>query len=348
MIGKEKNLVIENLTMLLSAGVSITSALETIALETRSGQLKKILAYMENEIKNGSTLWRVVKISKIFNAATISLIKAGEESGRLSENLRIIAEQDEKNRSLASKIKSAMIYPIIVMGLAVVIGTGVAWFILPRLTIIFVQMNIPLPLPTRILVGFGDFLGKYGTVFVPSFLVAMIFTIYFTFFRAKTKYIGQSIIFALPGFKKLILQGELARFGYLFGTLLQAGLPIEEAMNSLVGAADFYRYKNLYAFLKTNIEEGNSFQKSLDLFKGSKWLMPRAIQQMINAGERSGSLSTILLKIGEIYQEKTELTAKNLTVILEPILLVIVWLGVLGIAMAIIMPIYGLVGNLNN
>lgn len=347
LIGREKNFLVENLTMLLSSGMNIATALETIQTEVRSSILKKILVFMQTEVENGSTLWKTMSQTSIFNPATIALIKAGEESGRLSENLKIVAQQDEKNRSFHSKLRSALVYPIFVMVLAAVIAIGVAWFILPNLTKIFVQMDIPLPLITRLLIDFGTFLGKSGAVFVPSFLIAFILLIYFIFVNNKTKFIGQSLIFIIPGFKKLIQEGEIARFGYLFGTLLHAGLPVEEALKSIAGAADFFRYRNLYSFLKVSTEEGNSFQKSLNAYPHSRQLIPYSIQQMISAGEQSGNLPDTLIKIGQIYEEKVELTTKNLTVILEPVLLVVVWLGVVGVALAIILPIYSLIGGIN-
>jgi type IV pilus assembly protein PilC len=347
LIGKEKNFLVENLTMLLSSGMNISAALETVQVESRSSILKKMLAYMQSEVENGSTLWQAMSLIGIFNPATIALIKAGEESGRLSENLKIVAQQDEKNRNFRSKLRSALIYPMFVMVLAAIIAIGIAWFILPNLTRIFVQMDIPLPFITRVLIDFGAFLEKSGAIFVPVFVVGFITFIYMLFGNPKTKFIGQSMIFAVPGFKKLIQEGEIARFGYLLGTLLNAGLPIEEALRSVAGAADFFRYRKLYSFLKTNTEEGNSFQKSLNSYPHSRQLIPYTIQQMISAGERSGNLPNTLIKIGDIYEEKVEITTKNLTVILEPVLLVIVWLGVVGVALAIVLPIYSLIGGIN-
>ncbi|MBN1778636.1 MAG: type II secretion system F family protein, partial [Candidatus Buchananbacteria bacterium] len=165
------------------------------------------------------------------------------------------------------------------------------------------------------------------------------------FYFPKTKIIGQVILFNLPGIKRLIQEIELARFGYLLGTLLKAGLPINQALDSLVQATTSYQYKKFYRRLAISIENGNSFQKSFLNYKRLKRLIPNPIQQLVFAGEQSGGLSKILLKISQIYEVKTETTTKDLSVILEPILLVIVWLGVVSVAMAVILPIYNLIGG---
>ena len=131
----------------------------------------------------------------------------------------------------------------------------------------------------------------------------------------------------------------------LLGTLLEAGLPITQALDSLAQATEIAQYKKLYLHLRGAVADGNSFQKSFMLFKNINRLIPAPMQQLIVAGEQSGGLPTTLLKIGQLFEAKADLTTKNLTVILEPILLLIVWLGVVAVALAVILPIYSLIGN---
>lgn len=344
-IGAEKSILIENLTLLLSSGLNVSMALLAVQQEIKSKYLKQVIVEMSQEVENGSSFWRAAKKSELFPESTISLIKIGEETGRLSENLKIVARQTEKNKEFRYKIKSAMMYPVFVIFLALVISIGISWFILPNLATVFSQMNVKLPLITQIMINFGKFLGAYGYIAVPILIIFLSALVYFTFIFSKTKFIGQSIILATPGIKKLIQEVELARFGYLLGTLLEAGLPVEQALESIKSSSTFFRYQKFYTFLKDFIEDGNSFQKSFNSYKGLSNIIPHAIQQMIIAGEQSGNLAGILIKIGESYNEKTEMTTKNLVVIMEPILLIIVWLGVVGVALSIILPIYSLVGG---
>lgn len=139
---------------------------------------------------------------------------------------------------------------------------------------------------------------------------------------------------------------ELARMGYVFGILLSAGLTVTESLDSLKETAGFYAYEDFFAFLKKSVEEGNSFKKSFQNYRGKKNLLPAPVQQMIVAAEQSGNLPETLVKIGEIYEEKTDVAAKNLAAIIEPVFLIIVWFGVLLIAMGVVLPIYNLVGQI--
>lgn len=346
-IKKEKENLIENLTLLLAAGLNISLSLEAVAGEVKSPFLKKILGQIRDEVDSGSPLWRVLMTTKIFSPAAVALVRVGEASGRLSDNLKIVADQNQKTQNFHSKLRSAMMYPIFILIIALVVAVGVAWFILPRLANVFKQMDVELPVITRYLIDFGVFLERDGRYFFPILIVFLIAFFYFLFFYPRTKFIGQSLIFATPGFKKLIQEVEIGRFAYLFGILLQAGIPIEEALESSGAASGFYRYRRLCLFLKDKISEGESFKNSFQKFKKLNQLIPYPIQQMIIAGEQSGNLPDILLKIGRSYEEKTEMTTKNLVIFLEPLMLIIVWLGVVGVALAIILPIYSLIGGLN-
>ncbi len=346
-IGREKDYFVENLAVLLNSGMDILSAVQAIKVEIRSQKMKQIIAELEDEIEGGSTLWQSLSNSAIAPPHIIYLIKLGEESGRLPENLGIVAEQTQKDRELRSKIRSAMIYPVIVFTLTFVIGLGIAWFVLPRLAVVFSQLKLELPVLTKGIILLGNFLKSYGSLSVPLFLGAIIVLLYFLFFNPKTKFLGSGLLFALPGTKRLIQEIELTRFGFVLGTLLGAGLLVTSALSSLKEATALRPYQKLYLHLKNNLEEGIPFRGAFSSFKGINRLVPSPIQQMIAAGEESGKLSDSLLKIGEIFEKKASNTTKNLAVILEPVLLVIVWLGVLAVALSVILPIYSLIGGLN-
>lgn len=149
----------------------------------------------------------------------------------------------------------------------------------------------------------------------------------------------------MPGIKQLVKEIELTRFGYLLGILLSAGLSITNALDSLISATEIAQYKKFYLHLRNSIEDGNSFQKSFASFKDINRLIPISIQQLVITGEQSATLSATLLKIGQTFETKTDITTKNLSIILEPVLLVIVWLGVVTVAFAVILPIYSLIGG---
>src|SRR3989344_42338 len=346
-LGKERDYFVENLSMLISGGMPITSALDVIREELRSRRMKSVIANIKIDIESCFPLWRTLARTNLFPEHAVSMIRLGEKSGKLTENLKVVAIEQEKNRVFKSKLRSAMMYPVFVLSLTVIIGVGIAWFILPKLATVFAQLKIKLPLITKILIGAGTFLGEYGYYVAPAGILVMAAVFFFIFSFSKTKFVGQYILFSFPGIKDLIKEVEVARFGYLLGTLLEAGIPITQALDSLASATEVSPYRKLYLHVRDSVEDGNSIQKSFATYKRIGHLIPAPIQQLIVAGEQSGTLSATLLKIGQTFETKADTSTKNLTVILEPILLVIVWLGVMAVALAVILPIYNLIGGFN-
>lgn len=344
--GHDREYIVENLSMLVASGMPITESLDSIETETRSKQMRALVQKMRRDIESGAPLWRALADAGIFPQHAISLLKIGEESGRLAENLRVVSEQQRKDRIFRSRIRSAMMYPVFVLSLTVVVGVGIAWFILPRLATVFLHLKVKLPLITKILIATGTFLGTYGGIVVPLIIIAFSAFVYFLFYYPRTKIAGEHILFAIPGVNRLIIETELARFGYVFGTLLDAGLSVTGALVALAEAASFFRFKAFYEHLASSINDGNTFQQSFASYTSTHRVLPRPVQQLIVSGERSGNLSAALLLISKNYEDKSETTTKDVSVILEPILLVIVWLGVVAVALAVILPIYSLVGGL--
>ncbi len=344
-MSREKDYFIDNLAMLAASGLDLAAALSTLKHEAGGARLGKTIAALLEEVEAGIPFWRTLGKTRLLPAHAIALIKIGEESGRLSENLGVISLELQKERILRAKVQGALIYPVLVLTLAAVIGLGVAWFILPRLANVFLALRLELPLITRFLISVGEFFGRFGWLVVPLFLIGLVILIYFVFIFSRTKWLGQALLWRLPGLRRLIQEVELARFGTLLGALLEAGLPLIEALDSLRQATVFAIYQKFYGFLREHLEEGYSFEKGFALDPSSSALIPLSVQHLIAAGEQSGRLPQTLRTIGQTFETKSELTTKNLTVILEPILLVIVWLGVMFVALAVILPIYSLIGG---
>lgn len=170
--------------------------------------------------------------------------------------------------------------------------------------------------------------------------------LYFTF--PPVKQIWQYFIFSLPGVHTVVAEAELTRFGFIVGTLLDAGLPFPQALNLLAESTDFNRYKRFYHMLQKKVEEGNTLTRSISGYPGNEHLIPIPFQQLISSAEASGHLAQTLKHIGDISEAKVDIAAKNLTVMLEPLLLLIVWLGVVWVAVSVILPIYRLIGSFNS
>lgn len=343
---KDREYFTSNLALLIKANVPVGEALEALKETAKSRGFKSTLTQMQNDIDEGLPLWNTLQRSHIVSPQTLTLVQLGEQSGNLVENLRIAAIQEEKQRVFRSKVRSALIYPVFVISLTVIVGLGVAWFLLPRLADTFSQLRVDLPLVSQIMINFGKFLQENGIWAVPAALAAAAFVLYIIFAAPHTKNIGQWLLFHMPGIAKLLHEIEIARFGYLFGTLLKAGLSVTDSLQLLAKATTARQYQRFYTHLGQAFDEGWSFAESTARMPRKLQPLPPAVRQMIIAGERSGSLPETLQNIGSIYEEKANISTQNLQSILEPILLVVVWLGVMGVAVAIIMPIYSLVGGL--
>lgn len=343
---KDREYFTSNLSLLLKANVAVGEAFESLKQTSKSRPLREALTQMQRDIDDGLSLWKTLEHSHIVSPQTLALVQLGEHSGNLAENLQVAALQEEKQRIFRAKVRSALMYPGFVVGITLIVGLGVSWFLLPKLAQTFTSLKVELPFISRVFINFGVFLQQQGLWAVPAMFGVGLLLGYLVFGLPKTRAFGQWLLTHIPGVSRLLHEVEIARFGYLLGTLLESGLNVTEALDLLSRATTFNTYKKLYAHLRATLEEGYSFAASFPKHKKAARLIPPAVQQMVIAGERSGALPDTLQNIGKIYEQKADISTQNLEAILEPVLLVIVWLGVLGVAVAVILPIYSLVGGL--
>lgn len=346
-LGKQRIAFIQNVAMLLDAGLPLVDAIKTLERETRVKPFRKMLVEMRTAVEGGMPLWRAMENQAFFTQYAIALTRIGEEAGNLARNMAYLAEQQDKDNELKSKVKMAMIYPTIVLVLVFVVVVGLGGFVLPNLIPVLYALNAPLPLTTKIVIAVSDFFTTHGAVAVPVVLVLMVTVVLlhaFTRFRVVTQW----CIFRIPGIGRLAHEATVARFGVILGGLLQAGVPLVDALRSLVAVTNIVRFRALYAEILRRVELGESFQKTFAAIRHSDKLLPVTVQELVNVGEQSGNLAGTLLKIADIYDRKASETAQKLPVILEPILLLFMG-GLVGtIAFAIIVPIYSVVGNIGH
>lgn len=343
-LGKERMRFVQNLATMLNAGLPLIDSLKTLQLETRAKPMRKVLQHILDSVENGSALWRAMDEQDLFSLHAIALVRIGEEAGNLAQNVEYLAIQEEKDHELRSKVKMAMIYPTIVMTIMFIIVIGLGMFVLPNLIGVLYSLNVELPLVTRIVIAFSNMFTTYGAVAVPASMFGF-FALIIIAKYTPLKRVFQWMMFKVPGIGSLAREATIARFGVILGGLLKAGVPVIEAMQSLVEVTPIVSYRKLYSRMLDHIAIGDSFSKSFAAIKGSQKLLPPSVQQLVITGEKSGALSEIMLKVADIYDKKATETAQKLPVILEPILLLFIG-GLVGtIAFAIIVPIYSIVGN---
>ena len=345
-LGSEREFLVDNLSVLLNSGMDVLAALQAMAAETKRSRLRKLINRMITDVENGESVWRSMDNTGLFPPEIISLVRIGEETGRLVSNMQILSLQGQKDRMFRSKIIGAMAYPAFVVSLGSLVGFWVLFFLLPQLATTFASLNMPLPAVTSAIIFLGLFTRDHWSVIVPGLLVAAGAMILVGFVIPQTRFIGQFFLLRIPGFGRLLKDAETGRIGYLLGTLLGAGVDLIDSMRSVARASTFGTFSRFFAFVADRLEEGRTFEQAFAAYKRTGRVLSVPMQQLIVSAERSGGVSKAFLNIGELYQFKADVASKNLTVILEPVLLLVMGIGVLFLALAVVLPIYSLVGGI--
>ncbi|MDD3896858.1 MAG: type II secretion system F family protein [Candidatus Peribacteraceae bacterium] len=343
-LDRERTALIDNLGTMMGAGLSLLEALRVLGREMRKRPMRKLIGRIVVAVEMGSPLWRAMEGQYFFKQQQIAMIRVGEEAGSLVENLQYLSEQEERDHALRSKVKTAMIYPAIVLVMMTGIVFGLGFFVLPNLVGVLTSLGVPLPLITRMIIKGTQIFVTSGGMIITSFvtgILALVLLTKYTPFRILVQW----VIYHIPGIGKLVKEATLSRFGVVVGGLLQAGVPITEALESLVNATSLARYRSFYAELLEHVKLGDSFATSFESIKATDKCFPASMQQLVITGEQSGSLTKIMLKIADIHDKEASEIAEKLPVIIEPLLLLFIGGLVATIAIGVLGPIYSVVGN---
>jgi type IV pilus assembly protein PilC len=340
---KEEIFFTQNLYLMIKGGLSISESLETLREETKSKAFKKTLKDVLKRVLEGETLHQsIARHPKIFNQFFQSIIRIGEESGTLEDNLKYLSTQLKAEYEIKKKVEGALIYPAIVVLLALVIAFFTSLFILPRVMNLFLALRIQLPLATRILISATTFFKKnWLWIIVGIILIIILFKL---LKKLKLfKYYFDKITLSLPFFGRISKNFNLARFAQNSYTLLKSGIPILESLEICIQNTSNEVFKDSLSLVKLEVEKGGPMSLGLKSYPKN---FPPIFSQMILIGEKSGSLEDSFLYLSSFYQEEVDSILKNLSVILEPVLLILVGIFVGFIALAIITPLYKFTGSI--
>lgn len=344
---KAKLSFLESLSSLVSSGMDLRSVLTAIAEETESKTMGEYILQIREHVNDGTALSTAIEKTGLWGPGTIYLIRLGEKTGQMEKVLRSIVTTEEKQSLFRAKIITAMSYPVFVFFLAVVIGLIVSWFVLPRLITVFTSLNVELPILTRLLIRLGGLVQHYGAVAIPSIIISFFLIVYFLFIYKKTKYIGQRMLWTIPVTRRVIRESELARFGFVMNAMLSVRVPLHEALKVVADTTDLKIYEKAYRILAREIEDGITFQNVFPKIVMRRSLFGASIEQLIVSGEQSGSLPEVFGKIGVDNEERLELTTRSLSVLIEPVFFVVVWVGVIILALAFVLPIYSVLNGIH-
>jgi type IV pilus assembly protein PilC len=343
---QEKLLFTKHLDTMIKAGIPINEALVTLVGQAKSKAFKKVIEKVLKDVENGQSLSKSLsKHPNVFNEFYISLIEVGEESGTLESNLDFLAKQMTKDYSLRKKVKGALFYPALVITATIVLGTFISFFILPKLVDFFDSFDVELPPTTKVLMYVAFVMKNYGLIIILSLFGLIMLSI--TLVRLRSvKYLWHKIMIRLPLFGKLIAYGQISRFARNFGTLIQSGVPITRSIEITANTLSNLKFKNDLVEVGKSLSKGKNIGKTLENKKFGEY--PPIVSKMISIGEKTGKLDEALLYLGNFYEDEIDDMSKNLTTIIEPILLIVIAVAVGFVALAIISPIYELTGSIRN
>lgn len=335
----QKIFLVDNLRVMLKAGISIVEAFRILSLQTPNRRLKKMVEEIGQEIEKGKTLAETLaKFPKLLPGIYVKMIAAGETSGKLDESLTEIVNQMKKNREMNSKVRGAMIYPAIILLAVLGVGIEMTVFVLPKLLTLFEELNAQLPLATRLLIWLSKFLISYG-LWLLLFLVFLIILFFYLKKKPAVRSRLDSLILKLPIFGKISRRLNLARFTLTLSSLLKSAIPIIEAFEITAEVLSNVHYKTAVLETAKKIKIGRPMAESLEVYPH---LFPPLTTQMIMVGEKTGTTDNLLHELSLYYTEEADQTLKNISTIIEPILIIFLGLAVGGLAIAVIMPMYSL------
>jgi len=321
---------------LLDSGVPLLRALNISLQQGTNPHLKKVLLQIYNVVKDGGLFSdALAQHSNIFSPLYINMVKAGEISGNLDVVLDRLATFLEKDSETRTKIQSSLIYPSLILGVGVITIFILLTFVIPRLTEMFEDLSANLPLPTVILIGVSDFLSRFWWILVTVVLVGVF---YFKNFASspKGKLQIDRLKLKIPILGSFIQHIEIARFARTLSTLLESGVVIVSALESVSDLLDNAVLKKEAHEIARQVSSGTSLSEAL---KTSTFFPPIA-QNMISVGEEAGRLEESLLKLAVSYEKKADVLTKKLTSMLEPLLIVFIGLVIGFVVISMLLPIF--------
>lgn len=335
---KEQTLFAKRLSFLIKAGVPVLECLHMIRRQTKSRGKAQVFDKVIHDVSNGQFLATSLgKHGRLFGDFTVNLIRVGEQSGILSQNLNYLADELTKKHALQRKVRGALVYPLFITIATLGVTSLLTVFIFPKIMPIFASLNVTLPLTTRILLAVSTYLQNFGLLTIALFAIfVLILAILRRYFYA-VQYWGDRLLLAMPLAGMIARTYNLANFCRTLGLLIKSGIHLTEALHITSETTKNLVFREAYAKIAKNVIKGEPMSRSLE--KNAK-LFPDMLTHMIHIGETTGNLPQTLLYLSELYEAEVDEQTKNLSNSIEPILMMTMGILVGLIAVSVITPIY--------
>ena len=335
---KEMILFSKQFALMLDSGLSITSSLAVLAKQNKNKYFQSVLSKINEDIESGSSLYESLKkYPTVFSSMYANMVKSGEVSGNLSKVLYEVAEHLDRNQQIASKVKSASIYPIILSVLSIVVVAVLLVFVFPMFTEIFESSNTEMPAPTQFLIGLSDSI-RSGWLSILLVGFVLFFGVRFWLRSSKGKVLFDIFKLKIPVLSNVILQVATANFTRTMGTLLRAGVPIITALEIVEDVMDNTVIKKAISNSRISILGGQDL--SGPLVEAN--IFDPLVTQMIMTGEETGRLEEVCVQMSEFYDKEVQEVIGSSMAILEPLLIVIIAIVIGGLVISIFLPMFNL------
>ena len=340
---KDVAIFFRQFSVMIDAGLPLVQCLEILAANQENPAFQKSLTGVRVTVEGGSTLANAMRqYPKIFDDLTTNMVEAGETGGILDLILQRLANYVEKAVKLRSAVKSALIYPVSVISIAVLVVGALLKFVVPIFEKLFAGLGVDLPLPTRLVIGLSQFVQNFWWVAVVG-LVASIFGLKQIRKDAKGKYFTDNILLKMPIVGVLLRKIAVARFTRTLGTLITSGVPILEGLAITARTSGNAVLEEALMKVRKAIEEGRTIVDPLK----ECGVFPNMVTQMIGVGEATGAMDNMLQKIADFYEDEVDAATKDLLTLLEPLMIGFLGICVGGIVISLYMPLFAMISKLS-
>src|SRR5690348_986 len=340
---KELAIFTRQFSVMIDAGLPLVQCLEILAGQQENKTFQKILTGVRGSVEGGATLSSSMKqYEKVFDPLYHNMVEAGETGGILDTILQRLSSYIEKNVKLKRAVKSAMIYPVSVLGIAAGVIALLLWKVVPIFVTLFAGLGADLPLPTRIVIGLSNFVGSIWGLFILIFVIGAGVGLNLWYKTPQGRLAIDATILKLPVLGMLMRKIAVARFTRTLGTLISSGVPILEGLDITARTSGNAVVERAISKTRKAVEAGRSL---VDPLKETE-VFPGMVTQMIAVGEQTGAMDAMLQKIADFYEEEVDAAVKDLLTALEPVMIVFLGLVVGGIVISMYLPLFSLIGKL--
>lgn len=340
---QDKIVFVKNLSAMIRAGLSLSRSLAILERQTKNKKFQEIIRQVAQTVERGGSLSEAfVAHPNAFSSLLIAMVRAGEESGSIADSLAIVGNQMEKNYLLIKKVRGALLYPGIIISAMLVVGVLMLVFVVPTLTSTFRELNVDLPASTKAIIAVSDFLAHHSII---SFFILLgtIVGVVAILRTGRGRRNAEAVLLHLPIIGELVRKTNAARTGRTLSSLLTSGVDMVEAIRITGEVVQNSHFRSVLKEAAESVQKGTPLSA---MFKREDSPYPLLVGEMMEVGEETGKFSDMLTQVAVFYENEVEEATKNLSTIIEPILMVVVGVVVGFFAVSMISPTYSLLNNI--